>query len=177
MPKRLNPDHIAQILHALSPSPEGHTHEYHQQSPKSDHLTTEQIKRKTPSLNNSERTWLLEVLRFNGIIHHIDGHSMKKFKPLARSYPDSRIIWTFEITDRGQTYLTAYDLFHEKLSLIGIPGTVPEELDFEVIPDSIRSAPGSRLNRKQKEDSSMPGLAVNMSRKALTANETRNSPA
>jgi len=80
---------------------------HHQQSPKSDRLTTEQIKRKTPSLNNSERTWLLEVLRFNDLVHHVDGHSMKKFKPLAQTYPDSRIIWTFEITERGQTYLAA----------------------------------------------------------------------
>ena len=73
-----------------------------------------------------------------------------------------------------ETYLnrwvhsTAYDFFHETLSLIGIPGTVPEELDFEIIPDSIRPAPGRPLNRKQREDSSIPGLAVNVSRKALT---------
>jgi hypothetical protein len=177
MPKRLNPDHIAQILHSLSGSPHGHTHEYHQQPPKGEQLTAEGIKKKTPSLNNSERARLLEVLRFNGLVHHADGHSMKKFKPLAQTYPDSRIIWSFEITERGQTYLTTYDLFQETLSLIAIPGTVPEELDWEIIPDSIRPAPGRPLKRKHSEDSSMPGLAVNVSRKPLTQQELPKSAA
>jgi hypothetical protein len=98
----LNPDHIALILHALSGAPANHSYEFHNPNSSTESLTTEAIKRKTPSLKNSKRSRLIEILRFNRLIYETDGQYAKKYRTLASHAPDSRVIWKWGLTERGQ---------------------------------------------------------------------------
>jgi hypothetical protein len=150
MASKPNADHIAQILHALTDATEGHTHEYHREHQASLSLTAEEIKAKTPKLNNSERTNLIETLRYNRLTHHVEGRSMRKYKPLAERHPGGRIIWKWGITEQGFVYLWHYDLFQEVHSLLKDPRTGPHELEFEIIPDSIRPPKGAPLGKAKQ---------------------------
>lgn len=105
-----NPHHLAQILHALSKAPDNHTHQYHHGSTITESLSTEEIKKRTPKLSNSERAALIEILRFNQLIYETDGNYVRKYKPLAANPPEGRISWKWGISENGHTYLMAYDL-------------------------------------------------------------------
>ena len=158
MSGKLNPDHIALILHALSGAPPNHSYEYHNENSQSESLTAEAIKLRTPSLNNSKRSRLIVVLRFNGLIHEADGQFEKKYKTLAQSMPDGRVIWKWGLTEKGHQYLRIYDVFKGAHSQIVLPEEVPTELDWVIIPGSIRPAKGVRI--KTKDEGSMPSIAI-----------------
>jgi hypothetical protein len=85
------------------------------------------------------------------MIIHTDGNYMQKYKPLAEESPKGRVIWEWGINEPGLVYLWHYDLFQETHAKILIPGTVPVELEFEVIPGSIRPPKGAPFNPLAKK--------------------------